>query len=251
MQAEVKIYDSPESLSIAAAERWLELYKQSILGNGIFHVALAGGSTPRQLYSLLSQPSFLQKVDWQRVHIYFGDERSVLPDHPESNFRMAKETLLDHVPVPHANVHRIETDSGDIQEAALRYEKELINTLPRSAEGIPQFDLILLGIGPDGHTASLFPGTDILQQQKRYVDAVYVKQKSTWRVSITFPVINHARHILFLVAGADKQSVMEKILSGSQNSPQFPVEMLKPLGQVEMYLDSEAAGRIGSRGGKF
>jgi len=131
-----------------------------------------------------------------------------------------------------------------MQEAAARYEKVLLKSVPKTAAGIPQFDLILLGIGPDGHTASLFPGTDILQQQQRYVDAVYVKQKSAWRVSLTFPVINHARHILFLVAGADKQPVVQRILSGARAEPLFPVQLLHPLGQVEMYLDSDAAGQL-------
>ncbi len=251
MQVDIKIYDNRENLFIAAAERWFEIYKKSILERGIFHVSLAGGSTPRQLYKLISRPEISKKTDWRRVHIYFGDERAVPCDHPDSNFRMAKEAFLDRIPIPCSNIHRIETENGDVQEAALRYEQVLINNLPESEKGIPQFDLVLLGIGPDGHTASLFPGTDILYQQKRYVDAVYVKQKSTWRISITFPVINHARHILFLVAGADKRDVVQQILSGSQQSPRLPVQMLEPAGQVEMYLDPEAAGQIGSPGGKF
>ncbi len=249
MQIEIKIYDDRQSLSASAAERWLSLYRESIAKHGVFHVALAGGSTPRQLYQLLTRPDISQQVEWQRVHIYFGDERAVPPDHPDSNFRMAKEALLDHVPIPRANIYRIETERGDMREAALHYEQLLVNNLPETEEGVPQFDLVLLGIGPDGHTASLFPDTDILQQQERYVDAVYVKQKSTWRVSITFPVINHARHVLFLVAGADKQAVVQQILSDSQYSPRLPVQMLKPAGQVEMYLDSDAAGQVASPGG--
>jgi len=247
LRAEIKIYTVRQEFGAAVAERWLDFYRESVAEHGDFHVALAGGSTPRQLYHLLSRTDISRKVDWQRVHIYFGDERFVPGDHPDSNFRMARESLLDHVPVPDANIHRIETESGDMQEVAYRYEQVLVNHLPKAENGVPRFDLVLLGIGPDGHTASLFPDTDILNQQERYVDAVYVKQKSSWRVSITFPVINSARHVLFLVAGADKRSVVQQILSGSPHSPQFPVEMLKPLGQVEFYLDSEAAGRIDSR----
>ena len=241
MQVETKIFDDPRALAAAAAERWLALYQESVTEHGVFHVALAGGSTPRQLYQLLSQPDFSEKMEWRHIHLFFGDERAVPGDHPDSNFRMARETLLDHIPIPHSNIHRIETECGSIQEAADRYEKVLLETVSKTEDGVPQFDLILLGIGPDGHTASLFPGTDILQQNERYVDAVYVEQKSTWRVSLTFPVINHARHILFLVAGADKQPVVQQILSDTHSEPLFPVQMLNPLGQVEMYLDLDAA----------
>ncbi len=244
LQAEITIYDDQRSLGVAAAGRWLGLCEESIAERGAFHVALAGGSTPRQLYQLLSRAEMSPKVDWQHVYIYFGDERSVPCDHPDSNFRMATEALLDHVPIPRSNICRVETERGDMVEVASRYDSALMEMLPKADGGIPQFDLILLGIGPDGHTASLFPGTDILQQQKRFFDAVYVKQKATWRASITFPIINHARHVLFLVAGVDKRPVIQKIFSRSQHPPLLPVQMLKPAGRVEMYLDSDAAGEF-------
>ncbi len=239
------VFADRQQLNQGAAERWVELYEKSLAENGFFHVALAGGSTPRQLYQLLAHPQFADRVNWQNVHIYFGDERFVPAEHAESNFRMAKEALLDHVPVPSSNVHRIETDTGEPHEVASRYEKLLMASLPKTAEGIPQFDLILLGIGPDGHTASLFPGTDILQQRERFVAAVYVKQKSTWRISLTFPVIDAARHLMFLVAGEDKSGIIGEILSSCKAEPVFPVQMLNPAGEVEFYLDREAAAELG------
>ena len=185
-----------------------------------------------------------KKIDWKRVHVFFGDERSVPSDHPDSNFRMAKEALLAHVPIPRPNIFRVETEVSERREAAFRYEQRLIETLPETDDNVPQFDLVLLGVGVDGHTASLFPGTDILQQKKRFFDAVYVKQKADWRMSITFPVINHARHILFLVTGPDKKAIIQKILSPSRSGPLLPVQMISPLGQAEMYLDADAAGKI-------
>jgi len=243
VQAKTRIYSDRQSLNLAAAEHWVELYKKSVTQHGAFNIALAGGSTPRGLYKQLSLPHNSQQIEWSLVNIYFGDERSVPHEHPDSNFRMAKETFLDHVPIPESNIHRIDTECGDMTEAASRYERVLIENLPQSVDGVPQFDLILLGVGPDGHTASLFPDTDILQQQNLYVAAVYVKQKSTWRVSITFPVINNAHHVLFLVAGADKYPVMQQFLEDSHKAPLFPVQMLEFVGEVEIYLDSDAAGK--------
>ncbi len=243
--SDIKVFASRQQLNRAAADRWMELYEESIAQNGLFHVALAGGSTPRQLYRLLASPEFAERVRWQSVHIYFGDERFVSPEHAESNFRMAKEALLDHVPIPPENVHPVETEKGDPQAVASRYEALLVANLPKSQEGIPRFDLILLGIGPDGHTASLFPDTDILHQRERHVAAVYVEEKSAWRISLTFPVIEAARHLLFLVAGEDKRQVIGQIFSPSPQGTLLPVQMLDPKGEVEFYLDAEAAGELG------
>ena len=242
MQAETKVFSDRDALSSAAAARWLAIYRESVARHGTFCVALAGGSTPRLLYRALSGPAISAAIEWPRVHLFFGDERAVPPDHPDSNFRMARETLLEHVPVPESNVHRMETEIGDMEMVASRYEEVLKELVPATDGGVPQFDLVLLGVGPDGHTASLFPDTDILQQRERYAAAVYVKQKSTWRVSITFPVIDCARHVLFLVAGADKYPVVKRILSDAGEEPLYPVQMLQPAGSVEFYLDAAAAG---------
>ncbi len=240
----IEVYADRRSLARGAAERWIMLYEAALADKGMFHVALAGGSTPRELYQLLSQPEFSSRIKWQYVHIYFGDERFVPPVHEESNFKMAKEALLDHIPIPSPNVHRIETEVGNPQTVASRYEAILVDKLPKSQQGIPQFDLILLGIGPDGHTASLFPGTDILQQREHFVAAVYVEQKATWRISLTFPVINAARHLLFLVAGKDKREIIREVLSSRGEEPSFPVQMLEPVGELEFYLDAEAAAGL-------
>ncbi len=250
MSPKVTIFPDLAALNHAAVQRWIGLYREAVRERGVFHVALAGGSTPRQLYRQLSHPDIARKVDWERVHIYFGDERSVPCDHPASNYRMAKESLLDRVPIPASHIHRMKTELDDMGEVARRYEEVLLENLPVSDGGVPLFDLILLGIGPDGHTASLFPGTDILNERERFVAAVYVEEKTTWRVSLTFPVIDSARHILFLVAGKDKQQVVKMVLSGTPTSPPLPVQMLHPAGEVEILLDSEAAGEPASGEGE-
>ncbi len=242
MQAETRVFSDREELARAAARRWLDIYRESVARHGAFYVALAGGSTPRRLYRILACPDISAAVEWQRVHFFFGDERAVPPDHPESNFGMARETLLEHVPVPEGNVHRMETELRGMDAVASRYESLLTDIVPAGGEGIPQLDLILLGIGPDGHTASLFPGTDILQQTGRYVAPVYVEQKACWRVSVTLPVIEEARHVLFLVAGEEKQPVVKQLLTDPGGAPVYPVQMPHYRGSVELYLDAAAAG---------
>ncbi|MEQ6340999.1 MAG: 6-phosphogluconolactonase [Gammaproteobacteria bacterium] len=237
-QYPVHIYNGVDALSRAAAQRWIELADQAIQARGQFHIALSGGTTPRSLYERLTAPEFAGRVDWRHVHVWFGDERSVPPDHPDSNYRMACEALLSHVPIPPTQVHRIEAEKDG---AAQAYEALITASIPSPVAGVAQFDLILLGLGPDGHVASLFPDTAILQERIRQVAAVYVDKLNTWRISLTLPVIDNARHIMIFVAGAGKAEIMRQILTEDPRTVPYPVQMIRPAGMFDWYLDAAAA----------
>jgi len=240
-----------DALYKLAASHWVNLARQAVATRGAFHVALAGGSTPRGLYQLLATPDYCERIAWAQTQIYFGDERAVPPDHADSNYRMAREALLQQVPIPAANIHRMVAHGGALAEGAARYQRLLETALPASANGIPQLDLLLLGIGPDGHIASLFPDTAILDEQHALVAPVYVDKFNSWRMSITFPVINNARRVMVLAAGESKASIIaelfgadgEAISAKSTNNP-YPVQRIAPLQPVIWLLDSAAAQRI-------
>jgi 6-phosphogluconolactonase len=199
-------------------------------------VALSGGSTPRTTYALLASDEFAARVDWPRVRVFWGDERCVPPDHPDSNYRMAREALLDKVPIPTENVHRMRGELPPDQ-AATAYQAELEAVLGASG----RFDLILLGMGADGHTASLFPGTAALEERERTVVAVYVKRLRAWRVTLTLPVINAGRHVLFLVSGTAKAPTLARIRAGELLS----AGLVQPdQGQLTWLVDMAAAGQL-------
>ncbi|MGA7800758.1 MAG: 6-phosphogluconolactonase [Gammaproteobacteria bacterium] len=233
-----------EQLSRACAERWVALCNQAIDERGAFHVALAGGSTPRRLYALLASPEFAPRTDWTRVHVYFGDERSVPPNHPDSNYRMAREQLLAHVAIPEHQIHPILAAPESIQQDAASYARELRCNAPLGPDGTPHLDLILLGVGPDGHTASLFPDTDILDEKKLLVAAVYVERLDSWRISMTYPVLNRARHLLFQVAGREKADVITRLFGPPSDRPPLPVQRLRPEGSIEWHVDQTASEAV-------
>jgi 6-phosphogluconolactonase len=240
---DLRIHADADALIDAVAQRWLELTNNAINARGKFHVALSGGTTPRALYRRLSQPKFADRIAWDRVHVYFGDERTVPPDHSDSNYRMAREALLDHVPIPAAQVHRIEGELEDPHVAASKYIRDLSRNLPLSAQGVVQFDLLLLGVGPDGHIASLFPATPVLHERARLVEAVYVEKLSTWRITITLPVIDHARHVLILVSGETKAPIIRDVFT-TRRTPPYPVQLINPQGLLEWHLDHAAAALL-------
>lgn len=196
---------------------------------------------------------FSAHIDWQHVHIWFGDERTVPPQHPDSNYHMAHEALLRHVPVPLIHIHRMQGELSDAHQAARAYQAQmaaqmpLADTPPESPNGkaIPQFDLLLLGLGPDGHVASLFPDTPILAERAQWVAAVFVEKLNAWRISLTLPVIENARHIMLLVAGASKAEIVGEIFSSRpKTGARYPVEMINPNVAMDWYLDTAAAKYI-------
>jgi 6-phosphogluconolactonase len=241
MMAKVRMYADPASLARAAAEHFVALAAEAIAARGRFAVALPGGSTPRATYALLASDEFAALINWARVHVFWGDERCVPPDHPGSNYRMARQALLDHVPLPAGNVHRIR---GEMEPgaAAQAYAAELGAFF---GTPWPSFDLVLLGMGDDGHTASLFPGSDALQERLRPVIAVKAEyqDRPAHRVTLTAAAINAARRVLFLVAGAAKAETLQAVLEGPAR--RFPAQRIRPTsGQLTWLVDIEAASRL-------
>lgn len=235
------IHTDPAALARAVAARCAELARAAQASHGGFHVALAGGSTPRLLYRLLAA-EYRELIDWARTHVYFGDERCVAPDHPDSNYGMAREALLQHVAIPPAQIHRIEGEDPDPGAAARRYADLLHRQLPRArAHGTGQFDLVLLGLGPDGHIASLFPATAILDEHRAWAAAVHVDKLQAWRISLTYPVINAARHIALLVAGDNKAAIIREVIATPDAASRYPAGRLQPQGEVEWFIDHAAA----------
>ncbi|HKV84774.1 MAG TPA: 6-phosphogluconolactonase [Ktedonobacterales bacterium] len=216
--------------------------------SGRFTVALSGGSTPRAFHALLAAPPYRDQVDWSIAQFYWGDERYVAPDDPESNFRMARETLLDKIPIHEAQIHRVHTEMDDPAAAAGLYESEIRQEFALAGGALPRFDLIFLGMGPDGHTASLFPHTAALGVRDRLVVANYVPKLSTWRITLTEPVLNAAATMAFLVAGADKADALSAVLDGPRDPEQYPSQLVAPTaGEALWIVDDAAAARLRAR----
>lgn len=242
MKTDLRIFPDPEALAAAAADRLVQAASEVLERREHFNLALAGGSTPRRLYELLATEPWRSAFPWEATHFFWGDERSVPPDHPQSNFRMAWEALLAHVPLPAENIHRIPAELPP-QEAAAAYAAEL----ERHWNGRPSvFDLILLGLGPDGHTASLFPGTEALQINDQPVAAVYVPQMATWRITLTLPVISAAHEALFLVSGVAKAEILAAVLHGPPG--RYPAQAIRPRGILRWYVDAAAAAHLPQTG---
>ena len=236
--------DIPELSAQAAAEFVRQANERSATA-GRFVVALSGGSTPRALYSLLAGAEFQSQVPWDRVHFFWGDERCVPPDHPDSNYRMAFETLLSKAPVPEKNIHRLEAELAP-EAAAARYEKAIRDFFSLADSAWPAFDLIFLGLGDDGHTASLFPGSEALHENKRLVAAAYVEKLKTYRITLTLPVLNRAANIIFLVAGASKAAILRDVLQ-RESSKNLPARQIDPPnGRLIWFVDQAAAARLQS-----
>jgi len=227
-----------------AATRFVDIALESIAGRAMFAVALAGGSTPRELYRLLASDEFRDQVDWNKLVVFWGDERAVPPDHPDSNFGLANETLLQHVPIPAQQIHRMAAERQPIGRAAADYERKLETLVLPSAGNHPRFDLIVLGMGADGHTASLFPGTDHTQTS-RWVTARPIEKLGAWRMSFTLPVLNAARHVLFLITGEEKAATLGRVLNGpaSPDEAPLPAQLVQPVNGQRVFLVDEAAAR--------
>lgn len=246
MTTTIRIYDDRTELAQAAAEYVLECYREAIAAHGDFAIALSGGSTPRVLFQLLIAPAYARQIDWSQVQVFWGDERSVPPDHADSNYRMAKEALLDHVSLPSANIHRMLTEQTP-EQAAHAYEQTLRDFFSRPG-GQARFDLVLLGMGDDGHTASLFPNTAALDETERLVVANHVPQLDTWRVTLTAPVINRAAHVAFLVSGAGKANRLKAVLEGPQQPRELPSQLVRPTdGELVWLVDQDAAAQLVER----
>jgi 6-phosphogluconolactonase len=240
MDKRVTIEPDLETLSVRAAEEFVRLAEAAQQLSGRFTVALSGGSTPQRLYALLAGLEYYRRVRWDQVHFFWGDERCVPPEHPDSNYGMARRLMIDKLPLPEANVHRMAGEKAP-PVAAAEYEKILIDFFKLAPGAWPRFDLLLMGLGEDGHTASLFPYNAALQNQKNLVVAPYVEKLQAHRITLTLPVINRGAHVWFLVAGADKAPVLRDVLEAKAPDPGLPATFVKPTdGELIWFVTVEA-----------
>jgi 6-phosphogluconolactonase len=246
----VSAFDTAEQVALAAAERFVECGSEAVENRGAFSVALAGGNTPRRVYELLATERFRDRVAWPQVDLFFGDERAVPPDHPDSNYKMAHEALISQVPIPAKNVRRI-IGEGNPNESAQSYEHQLKTFF--AGRSWPRFDLVLLGMGADGHTASVFPGSEALHEKLSWVVATKSQPSGQQRITLTLPVINHAARIVFLVTGKEKaqrlREVLEPVGRGQSavdgRDDLLPVQMVRPVdGKLEWLIDRAAASLL-------
>lgn len=240
----IRIFPDLEALSHAAAAEFASIAGEAVERRGRFSVALAGGSTPRMLYTRLASEPLKRDIPWTSVHVFWGDERCVPPELETSNYRMAYDALLQGVPVPSGNIHRIRGELEPEKGASL-YEAELRDFFAGVA--LPGFDLVLLGLGRDGHTASLFPADPVLEVQDRLVTPSYPAEIKTRRVTLTLPVINSAETVLFLVSGKEKADIVAKVLSEPFLPRGLPAQRVRPNGSLQWFVDEAAAGKLEHR----
>jgi 6-phosphogluconolactonase len=239
---ELKVVPDVTALNASAVDEFCRSAETAIAARGRFCVALAGGNTPRSVYSLLAANK-KDALAWDRIYIFFGDERSVPPDHPDSNYRMARESLLSKVPIPAQNVFRVPAEL-EPHAAAEQYELELRDFFHLDGNTWPVFDLVLLGIGDEGHTASLFPGSTALTEQSRLVVANWVEKFHTFRITFTYPALNHAREVLFLVAGQGKAQILRDVFDPAKDGV-YPAQAVQPAnGKLLWIADRQAAGLL-------
>jgi len=240
-----QVYADADALAKAAGLDLLRLANEAIAARDIFTLALSGGSTPKKLYSLLATDPAFVDFPWDKTHLFFGDERHVPPTDKESNYLMVSQSLLSNGSVPAKHLHRVPAEMSDAGAAAAEYETDMRAFFPSDllTDGFPRFDAILLGMGPDGHTASLFPGSKGLEENSRWVVANWVEKFKTDRITFTFPVLNAARNILLLVAGADKTEMLHEVLVDKQGT--HPVERVRPVDGAKVWmLDQAAAAKL-------
>jgi 6-phosphogluconolactonase len=232
----IQVFPDLTALAAHAAEQMEKISTEAIAANGIFSLVLSGGSTPKTLYQLLAS-EFRDRIDWSKVEIYFGDERCVPPDDAQSNFRMASEAMLSKLPIPEKNIHRMRGEI-DPQTAATEYGQLL-----KEKFGDGGADVVLLGMGPDGHTGSLFPGTEAVSETRHRCVAIFVAKLKMWRITMTAPFFNRAKNVMVLVAGAEKAATLEQVLHGPRDVQRMPIQLLAPAsGRMAWLLDSAAAG---------
>ncbi len=237
----VEIVSSQEAFVSSAADHFIDLANRNIRDKGRFTVALSGGNTPKPIYAALADPENSSKVDWSKVHLFWGDERPVPPTDPDSNFRMVKDALLDRIDIPVDNIHRVHAEM-DVRLAAFQYEEELRECF----EGEwPDFDLVFLGMGEDGHTASLFPHSAGLNEGFRWFIANYAPGRETWRLTLTANAINSAKFVLVLVKGESKAETVREVLTGPQEPETYPIQLINPKdGEMVWLLDEGAASSL-------
>jgi len=251
LQIEYIVEPDGSALARRAAEQLVDIAEEAVAKRGRARIAISGGSTPKAAFQLLADPGqpFLKRMPWEKLDLYWVDERTVPPDHPESNYRMTREAMLDRVPLKPEQIHRME---GELEPdvAASRYESLLRNTFRLEGAETPRFDLVQLGMGDDGHTASLFPHTEALHEMGRLVTANQVPQKDTWRVTLTWPVINQGSSVFFLIGGKNKAELVKEVFTGPRDPERLPSQLIWPSGGIlTLILDKDAAALLPSTDG--
>jgi 6-phosphogluconolactonase len=237
--AQIQIFPDANALTEEAARRIITAAHAGVAGDRkVFSLFLSGGNTPKSLYELLAADPYRSQVNWSKIGIFFGDERCVPPDHPDSNYRMAHNAMLSKLPIPESNIHRMRGEI-DPEAASIEYGKLLKSTF-----GDDGPDMVLLGMGPDGHTASLFPGTTALKETDHRCVADFVPKFDSWRITLTYPFLNKAKLVLVLVAGADKAEILKEVLEGPRDPGRLPIQGIEPVGQMTWLLDTAAASRL-------
>src|SRR6266702_4521378 len=240
---QISIYPDTNTLSREAAQFIVRLANEAIVTHGRFTIALSGGSTPKVLYSLLGDEPYRSQIDWAQVDIFWSDERCVPPDSEESNYHLAQQVLLSKIPIPESQVHRMPADRPDRDAASQAYTEEMYRTF--GTNRIPKFDLMQLSMGPEGHTASLFPHQESLHEQQRLVMPVNVPKPPPPRLTSTPPLLNAAKHVLFLVAGSEKADALKAVPEGEYEPDEYPAQIVRPVnGDGTWMLDTSAAGKL-------
>jgi 6-phosphogluconolactonase len=250
----IKYYVEPNSAALArrAVQYLVEMVEEAAQAQGRARIAISGGSTPKAAFELLADPDqpWLRRMPWEKLDLFWVDERAVPPDDAESNYRMTREALLDHVPLRAEQIHRIEGELAP-EAAAARYESDLRNSFRLEGAEFPRFDLIALGMGDDGHTASIFPRTAAVHEMSRLAVANHIPQKDAWRITLAWPVINHASSVFFLIAGADKAAVLNEVLTGPRDLERLPSQLIWPAsGILTLILDKDAAALLPATDGE-
>lgn len=245
LNADIQIVDT-EALNHTSAEIIIHYIREKLKIKEFFTLVLSGGATPEDTFALLaSDASFRFNISWDKVHFFWGDERHVPPDHKESNYRMANEVMLSRLPVPKENIHRIITELPDANESANLYEKELCIFFKLERGQLPCFDCVLLGMGADGHTASLFPETKALIEKSHLVVANWIEKFKTYRITLTLPVLNNADFILFLVRGKEKANTLKEVVEGKGHPTPLPAQLIKPThGKLLWLVDKAVASHL-------
>jgi 6-phosphogluconolactonase len=253
LRIEYKVVANAAALAAEAAERFASTAEKAVAQRGRARIAISGGSTPKAAFGLLADPSqpWLKRMPWEKLELFWVDERCVPPDHPDSNYRMTREAMLDKVPLKPEQVHRME---GELEPAvaAARYESLLRNSFRLEGAESPRFDLVELGMGPDGHTASLFPHTEAIHEMGRLAVANHVpQQKDSWRLTLTWPVIDQASSVFFLIGGADKAQILYEVLTEPQDPERLPSQLIRPSsGILTLILDQAAAALLPATDGE-
>ncbi len=250
----IEYFVEPDGAALArrTAQHFVEVAEQAATKRGVARIAISGGSSPKAAFQLLADPGqpWLKRMPWGKLELYWVDERTVPPDHPDSNYRMTREAMLDHVPLRPEQVHRME---GELEPevAAARYESLLRNNFRLEGAEAPRFDLISLGMGDDGHTASLFPHTEAIHTLGRLVTANQVPQKDTWRITLTWPVINHGSSVFFLIGGKNKAELVKEVFTGPRDPERLPSQLIWPAGGIlTLILDKDAAALLPATDGQ-